>query len=262
MDYIDFTLHVGLMNNRQECEAHARGSEKVVVLYNSADPDSSTLGRGFSHNKGRLRPFVEAEQPYNVGKPDDDLSSNLKNLLLQYPDTDMIYFAGYANGVQQILNTLQKTPALKKFSHLPIMGGNALSVLSNYPNANDLPGKGQLYFTSFAFYQKINQRSPRALTFLNDYQELFDPSHQHSAEIGPGLPDGDAILANDAMQVLLDASQRWLAKGKKDTLWDELCTTNIQGLSGPIQFDPTDHSPVNKPVLILRVDASGKPVPV
>jgi len=235
--------------------------QKVAVFYDPSNAYSSTLKQGFS---GVFPAARQKSQEYEVEHP-EKLPSLLQNFLRDHPDIDMIYFAGYVNGVQKILETLQN-PVLSKYSHLPVMGGDALAVQTNYLHPDDPPGKDQLSFTSFAFYQQINPQAPQASNFLNEYRELFDPSNQHPSNIGISLPDSNAILGYDAMQVLLNGSERLFGNSQpgfdKKALWLALSDphTVIQGLSGPIQFG-TDHNPINKRLLILSVNASGKVQP-
>lgn len=220
----------------------------VAVFYDGGDSYSDTLKKFLSGN------FTTVYQTYAIDQP-ENLPSLLHDLLRKHPNIDMIYFAGYANGVIQLLNALPKSGP---FANLPIMGGDALAVISDYPDPKNLPGKRQLSFTSFAFYKQLDSKLEQP--FLSDYMHTFDPNNDHPNTIGFSLPDGDTILGYDAMQILLIGGEKLFIKGHLSydtvTLWSDLTSINTNGLSGPISFG-LDHNPIKKPILVLCVNAVG-----
>ena len=95
--------------------------------------------------------------------------------------------------------------------------------------------------------------------FYNAYDELF--------KIGPGSPDanrpldGHAALSYDAAQLLVYAAADLRFQGSQlpitpAAVWQRIAASQFAGASGFIDFDGDlhRHVPLDKPVLILRVD--------
>src|SRR5437660_1271844 len=106
---------------------HARRS---AIFVDPADPYSSTLAAAFQKQFEGLGNQVVDTEHYTVGNR-QTLPDSLQSALQKSPD--LIYFAGYARDVSQLLVSLtaSNNPAA---AHVQILGGDALYVMGDYTN--------------------------------------------------------------------------------------------------------------------------------
>lgn len=210
-------------------------------------------------------PVQHIIEPYTVGtyaRNNALVDAALKDVSNYHPD--LIYFAGYSRDAIALLNELQKDLLLAR---LPVMGGDDLyNILGD--RSQKVVGLDRLIFTAFASpdewqYFRLAAQEP---SFFQDYAQTFAQKRVASDQAsGDSIPNGDAILAYDALRVLLHADQSAFAAKKAPVTGQDLqqALTHItdkqafQGVSGRITFGQNG-DPQEKTVVLLQVDKQGK----
>jgi ABC-type branched-subunit amino acid transport system substrate-binding protein len=223
---------------------HAR---RIALFADLSNVYSSSLAGAFKQAlTGNITVVL---QSYTVGmyaKDKKRVHDDLQEIATSQPD--LIYFAGYSDDARTLFEELSRE---KQFADLPIMGGDDLYNLVGGPDQH-VPGLDRLLFTAFAspdewrfFYLSKNEPS-----FFQEYR-TFDHN----------TPTGDAILAYDALQVLLKAVQTASVNRKgpltgydiQQALQNIKGSHALQGLSGRIAFGDNGN-PQDKTVLMLSVN--------
>lgn len=219
---------------------------KTVALF--SDPDnfySSTLTRDFKQQFEKAGGRIVYAGIYTVNHP-EGLKDYVHAALQVTPD--LIYFAGYARDVSQLIVDLQ----LLSSSPPPIMGADAL-----YSPGGYMPGSlhnfNRLYFSAAAFPDEWPLSSKPA--FFAEYAQDFDPGGKpESSPYGYTRPDAGVMLSYDAMQACFYASSQLLTGDQNDFSLQAFRQTlsqiqDLQGTSGLLNFTPSGF----KAVVVLRI---------
>lgn len=230
----------------------------AAIFVDPTDPYSNTLAAAFQKQFASLGNQVVDTEHYTIGNR-QTLPGSLQSALQKAPD--LIYFAGYARDVSQLLVSLT-TSNNAAAAHVQILGGDALYVMGDYTNPAR-SGFNRLHFTAFAHSQEWAKLQLPSPSFFNAYASNFDPRNTHGPEdYGYRLADGDVILSYDATGTMLVAYHNAshlsgniiITPGAlRDSLGQINAASPIQGISGQIAFG-TDGNPLNKPVVILSFD--------
>ncbi len=200
-------------------------------------------------------------EDYTVRQP-QMLKNYLQDALKHNPD--LIYFAGYTSDV---ITLLAQLPTTGPFAHLPVMGADGLD--GTFPRGGKT-NFSRLHFTDFITentwdFLRLAAKKP---AFFTEYAQDFDPDKQHiNSPNGYRQVDSNSMFSYDAMLALLTGSQIALAgqSGKakifspnelQRALGMITPARAIQGVSGQISFGP-DGNPINKAVIMLKVDPAG-----
>ena len=230
---------------------HTLHAKSAVIFFDASNLYSQSLAAAFQTQFEKDGNHVITTEAYTVGKP-DKLPTLLTDALSKKPD--LLYFSGYASDLNTLLEKLpQNTTA-------SIMGGDALYELAGYAPAARA-GFTHLHFTAF-FYPDVwsvlgQNDNPKKPTFFNDYPATFGTVKTGYHYTRPSV---DTALSYDATLALLNAYNLASVSGKlvtMSTIQQALTKTNFQGVSGQIAFDSYGN-PINKAILILKVDAQGQ----
>jgi len=187
-----------------------------------------------------------------VGAPGSVLDK-MNDALSKNPD--LIYFSGFAADVSTLVTNLPAS------NNILVLGGDALYQLGGY-DANSKAGFTRLRFTGF-FYPDVwgilgLNNAPQKPKFFTEYPDAFSANGSKSG-YGYDRADSDATLSYDGMLALLTAYNIAAPSGGQITpnqLQQALTKTSFQGASGQIKFG-SDGDPVDKSIVVLRVDAQG-----
>jgi hypothetical protein len=173
---------------------------------------------------------------------------------------DVVFFAGRAYSLNVLLSDADLP---LPDTGLSILGGSALYEVGEYTSAasSRFPS---LRFASPAYSDEwkvffYQQQQP---AFLAEYQQAFDPANIHILQpYGYSRPPGEAMLAFDAMNVLLHAPQiiqgNFKAEEIEAGLRSMIGPNSWPGITGEITFGDKQTF-AKKVVLMLIVDANGK----
>ncbi len=229
----------------------ALGAKKVVMFFDPSDPYSQSLANDFTKQFQADGNKIIATEQYKVGTP-GTLPGLLTDALSKNPD--LIYFSGFAADVSTLMTNL---PAGNK---VPVLGGDALYELGGYQTGSS-SGFAHLKFTAF-FYPDVwgilnLNNSPLKPKFFDEYPAAFGAS---GSGYGYNREDSDSTLSYDATVALLTAYNIAAPSGGQITpeqLRLALTKISFQGASGQVKFD-ANGDPINKSIVILRVDAQGR----
>lgn len=245
-------------------------AKKVALFEDENDAYSSSLAISFQGAFVGANHSIVADELYTVGKP-QSLPERLKDALKKRPD--LLYFAGFAHDVSNLLKNLPSCSPTTSASGdcPPILGGDALYTYGDYTHGPQ-SASGRFYFTSFAFpdeWQRLEQQhlAQQAVAQMNafqqDYKDSFGPEPLGKGPYGYTRPDADVMQAFDALSVLLAGCNHLSTQHKPltpDNLHQELknMTGNqaFQGITGSISLGPNG-DPINKAVLMLFIDNNG-----
>ena len=251
--------------------------KNAMVFYADDNSYSVTLATGFGNElqkMGKMVLYKTYERTTNADKQQeyDQIAQEWRSVLHQAknPDPDFIFCACYSDDLNALLNTLRNPQS--RLSTLPVMAGDAAYDPGGYTSGN----YHDLTLTAFSYPDEwgrmdvsktcINNTSSDAQNFSCNFANDFDPNRKNIGGYDYTRASADAITAYDAARVLL------LAYGavyqqinndipSMDTIQQALLgnydCTEFQGISGRIAFG-RDGNPINKAVVLLSVDASGK----
>jgi ABC-type branched-subunit amino acid transport system substrate-binding protein len=245
-------------------------AKKVAVFYDPTDSYSRSLGEAFIRTFESAAHKTVIKEFYTVGKTNTDyMISLLRDALKQAPDLDLIYFSGYADDASPLLDILPTSPT---YSDLRVLGGDALYVTGSYRSGSYPPNAyGRLYFTAFAYPDEWIFQHLSPPRFFCEYATAFS---SQAACSGPDpftkyhytRASSDVILAYDATLAFAQAAKIVLTNNLSftpDDIQQALAKVQgnqaVQGASGQISLGP-DGNPINKAVVILRVDAQGNEI--
>lgn len=231
--------------------ANTLKAKNIALFFDPADPYSQSLANDFTANLPATSKITVTKQ-YTVGDT-NSINSALQGVLSTNPD--LIYFSGYATDVNTLVTNIPQT------SNIEVLGGDALYQLGGY-DAQGKTGFNRLRFTAF-FYPDIwgylgQNNSTLKPTFFTEYPAAFSANGTKSG-YGYDRADSDAALSYDATVALLNAYNIAAPSGGQitpDKLAQALPKTAFQGVSGQIQLG-ANGDPVNKSIVVLRVDAQG-----
>jgi len=239
------------------------GATRVALFVDPGDTYSQSLASDFKRQFTADGNQVVATEDYTEGKT-DNLASLLQNALNTNPAPNLIYFAGYASDMSVVLTDLSTSA-----SNIELMGGDGLYQLGGY-STSSRAGFERLHFTAFAYpdeWEYLQQVNPNLAipNFFTSYAFNFDRLKTHPAgTYGYNRADNDVILSYDATFTLLQGCANVLGNQTAttpDALRQGLSMITgihaIQGISGQISFG-SNNDPVNKAVVILSVDSTGK----
>lgn len=243
----------------------------VLVVYATGNPYSLTLATGF------IQTFIKKPGNYFLSKTfdansnadarDHAITDNLNTALHSSSPPNLIYFAGYSDDFNKLLNLLRTDPPFQAYSTLPIISGDSAYDLTGYTESN----YQDIFFTAFASPDEwgnisnscnLSPSQPFLVKdFFCDYTKDFDPSNQHPGSYGFSRPDDILMLGYDAVTVLI---QGYLATHLNQPTEEDIqhamqgfnICNPLQGVSGQIAFGP-DNNPINKAIVLLKVDNSG-----
>ncbi len=227
-------------------------AKNVVLFFDPSDPYSQSLANDFRRKfEGDGNKIVALEQ-YKVGAPGSVLDK-MNDALSKNPD--LIYFSGFAADVSTLVTNLPAS------NNILVLGGDALYQLGGY-DANSKAGFTRLRFTGF-FYPDVwgilgLNDAPQKPKFFTEYADAFSANGSKSG-YGYNRADSDATLSYDGTIALLTAYNIAAPSGGQITpsqLQQALTKTSFQGASGQIKFG-SDGDPVDKSIVVLRVDAQG-----
>ena len=239
---------------------HARN---VALFVDPADAYSSSLASDFRQQFVADGNQVVVTENYTVGGQGQGmLPSLLQDALSHSPDA--IYFSGYASDISVLLTNL---PTSGPFANLQVLGGDALYEVHGYPTSAHA-NFTRLRFTAFAYPDEWDVAGFAALKppFFADYSNAFNPGGQQpGGKYGYTRPSSDVMLSYDATLALLTASKIALNAGKSSLTPNDVLQSlrqitgaqTLQGVSGPIAFG-SNGDPINKPFVVLAVDALGR----
>jgi len=239
---------------------HARN---VALFVDPADAYSSSLASDFRQQFVADGNQVVVTENYTVGGQGQGmLPSLLQDALSHSPDA--IYFSGYASDISVLLTNL---PTSGPFANLQVLGGDALYEVHGYPTSAHA-NFTRLRFTAFAYPDEWDVAGFAALKppFFADYSNAFKPGWQQpGGKYGYTRPSSDVMLSYDATLALLTASKIALNAGKSSLTPNDVLQSlrqitgaqTLQGVSGPIAFG-SNGDPINKPFVVLAVDALGR----
>jgi len=234
---------------------HTLHATRAALFVDTTDPYSRAVATDFEQQFIADGKNVVVTENYTIGHP-DKLSGLLQDALSHNPD--VIYFSGYANDGVRLLSDL---PISGPFAHVQVLGANLLA--GTYPPA----AFNRLHITDFVNEETWNflGLAAKKPAFFAEYPQDFDPSKQHAGDQhGYTLANGDTALSYDAMLALLTGCNYALSGGKKlfspsnlqQALTKIAGSQAIQGVTGQISFG-SDGNPVNKAIILLKVDPSG-----
>ena len=226
-------------------------AKNIALFFDPSDPYSQSLANDFRQNLPASSKIIVTEQ-YKVGTT-SSITAPLQDALSKNPD--LIYFSGYAADVSAVVTKIPTG------SNLEVLGGDALYELGGYQTGTG-NGFNRLRFTAF-FYPDIwgnlglNNASQKP-KFFTEYATAFSANGTKSG-YGYDRADSDAALSYDGTVALLSAYNIAAPNGGQvtlDQMQQALTKTSFQGASGQIHFD-SNGDPVNKSIVVLRVDAQG-----
>lgn len=224
-------------------------TNKIALFVNPGSDYSRSLADAFVNAIGQGN--ILARETYtgrDIG-PTGSITTGIRDALQQ--GANLIYFAGDLTDADAALSALPLNVNMK------FMGGDALYELGNYTGRH----YKSLYFTSSAFpdeWKQLYTQQPQS--FPTIYRLLYS-GWPLDRIYGYVRPDNNAILSNDALSVLLDASYIRFSSNSysinftPEQLSTTLRNTTFQGFSGRISFSGSD--PNNKLVLVLHVTGIG-----
>ncbi|MBV9706312.1 MAG: hypothetical protein JO125_02755 [Chloroflexi bacterium] len=228
---------------------------QVVTVADLSDEFTQNLEQDFTQQFTSADPshHVLAEETFTAGKTTTaSFSAILHTALKNIRDTThvVIFFVGaFTYDVEQFQN------ALANFPNLSVISGDTGYVAQKN-------SYGRWYFVADAYHDEWSTLMKNAAPFFREYSETCDPNHQSPGKYGYDLPDDNAIVTYDAAKVLSQGIDIARLKGKltPQALTDALTLINQshpwQGISGQIAFG-SDHDPVDKALLILKVNDDG-----
>ncbi len=226
-------------------------AKNIALFFDPSDPYSQSLANDFRQNLPASSKIIVTEQ-YKVNTT-SSITAPLQDALSKNPD--LIYFSGYAADVSAVVTKIPTG------SNLEVLGGDALYELGGYQTGTG-NGFNRLRFTAF-FYPDIwgnlglNNASQKP-KFFTEYATAFSANGTKTG-YGYDRADSDAALSYDGTVALLSAYNIAAPNGGQvtlDQMQQALTKTSFQGTSGQIRFD-SNGDPVNKSIVVLRVDAQG-----
>ena len=249
--------------------------KNAVVFYADNNPYSVTLATGFGNElqkMGKTVFYKAYQRNSDKGQEYDQIAEEWRSVLHQTknPDPDFIFCACYSEDLNALLNALRNPQS--RLSTLPVMGGDAAYDLGGYTPGN----YHDLKFTAFSYPDEWglmdvsktckNNTLVDAQNFSCDFANDFDPLRKNMGAYDYTRASANAITAYDAARVLLLAYKAVNDQISSDipnmytiqqSLLGNYGCTEFQGISGRIAFG-RDGNPINKAVVILSADASGK----
>lgn len=252
----------------QYAETTFPDAHNAAIFYTPDNPYSLTLATSFLQTfteNSRNHYFTEI---YSTASniTNDQKTESIKNALRaacgNKQPADLIYFAGYSDDLNKLLNMLRGNASdCPSYSTLPIISGDSAYDLGGYTGFN----YQNIFFTGFASPDEwgnfsdpctIDTRLPSIVrAFFCDYVRDFDPHNQHSGTYGFSRMDSHVILTYDAATVLIQGylhSSQPTQDGIRNTIQHFTICNPLQGVSGPIAFGP-DNNVLNKPFVLLEV---------
>nr|BBH89298.1 hypothetical protein KTC_40490 [Thermosporothrix sp. COM3] len=231
------------------------GVKKVALFQDKNDPYSQSLASDFAQEFQRLGGTIVTTVNYTIHKA-ETISEAMEQAMK--PNPDMIYFAGYSGDVSTLLVNLPP-------GEMPVMGGDTLYELNGF-QSSARANFHRLRFTSLAYpdeWDILAKGRPRP-AFFSHYAAAFNPGGAHAPAYGYTRANNDVILSYDAMTALLLGCANVLKDGKEKVTPEALQVglrkingaNAFQGISGQISFG-ADGDPLNKAIVILRVDDNG-----
>ncbi|MBV9707479.1 MAG: ABC transporter substrate-binding protein, partial [Chloroflexi bacterium] len=238
----------------QELNAHT-----VAVLTDEAVPYSNTLASSFEHAYTRQIGSADVfEDRYAKGNK-GSIGAALDRALSHQPVPDLLYFAGYSDDLNALLDAMSNAPPAQTHN-IHIMGGPALYELGGYSQSNFK----KIYFTGFAYPDEWSILAPgeQVPRLLTEYAGTFGPTLPGQSSYGYTRPDDKVIVAYDAMTAMLKGCYGIIHNDRKmptpENLHQALTTLSpFQGASGQITF-ASDGNPVDKVILVLCAGSDGK----
>jgi serine/threonine protein kinase len=177
--------------------------QRVVVLYDSTDPYSNSLGTNVTQGLNKTNIDVSTLS-YTVGHPDTLPGPSI----LTSMRPDLLFFAGYPDDLDALKENLKGISLLQ---NMRIMGAQALYEVGGYKpcnsNSKDCNQVGDnnyssLYFTSFAFHNSLDANSR---FFQNIYSITFNSDHKHDGQYGFDIAGPHSLLLYDSIGAYLEA---------------------------------------------------------
>ena len=259
--------------NRHQVEMGARFAveqlhAKNAVLFKAVNDNySESLAKDF------VQEFVDrGGKTLLATETYDAKDRNISNVILEKVghacsfNPDLIYFTGRTDYMIRLLNSMNPCSD----NSVRLMGADELYQLITPPNSGYPPyAYDRLYFTAFAFPTMWEQSDLAKFTpsFYRRYAELFDPAgtHRDPPTYGYNVANGHVVLAHDAMLTLLTGiigtvrmtgSTQFEPTDLVRSLTEIRGERAIQGAGGRIEFG-VNHDPIDKVVVMLRVDTHG-----
>jgi ABC-type branched-subunit amino acid transport system substrate-binding protein len=234
--------------------AQELNARTVAVLVDNAVPYSYTLANSFDHAFTLQNSSANVfEDQYTKGNK-GSIGAALDRALIHQPVPDLLYFAGYSDDLNALLDAMSNAPPAQT-RNIHIMGGPALYELGGYSQSNF---KG-IYFTGFAYPDEWSILAPgeQVPRLLTEYAETFGPTPPGQSSYGYTRPDDKVIVAYDAMTAMLKGCYTIIHNDgmmpTPENLHQALTTLSpFQGASGQIAF-ASDGNPLDKVILVLCV---------
>jgi len=234
---------------------------KVVAFEDPTDEANVSSVNDFTNQfKAEGHQVVKVED-FTTGK-----TTNFPQLLndaLRY-QPDLLYMP--ATSPYDTFALLKLLPTKGPFAGLDVLSGDAAYSLVSTPSPiTTFPNFDRLRFTSLSdpdIWIRVNH-AKQTPPFFSEYAQAYDPHAQYPGRYGYSRTDAYTMLSYDVMQVFLVSSSALLNEHKAVTprtlqqQLEKITVANpIQGVAGQIAFN-SQHDPVNKIIVVLRISSQG-----
>jgi ABC-type branched-subunit amino acid transport system substrate-binding protein len=237
----------------------------AIVFTDQTNPYSLTLAsafmREFTRQKGNqvlLETYDSrlqaAQRITTIGNDIEDAFTH-HHKIFDDPRSGFIYFAGYSEDFSRLLNILRSGYPL--YSQMPMLSGDSAYDKSDFKANAGGTVYTNIVFTAFAHPDEWReQKEPQdVFAFFANYQKVYASSPQRARQ-----PVAGTILLYDAATILFHAAlttDTFTRQHIQKSLAEIDQCHPFQGISGAIAFAP-DGNPIQKVLLVLTVDATGK----
>jgi ABC-type branched-subunit amino acid transport system substrate-binding protein len=230
---------------------------KAVVFVDTQSNYSQNITQAFEQGFKSDGHQILKEETFTTNKTTVNDFIKLIHDALNYKP-DVLFFAGSTkHDVERFQDALPPTAQFPP--GLSVISDDAGYVAK--PNAY-----GHWYFTAFAYPDEWEIVTGNSSPFSLAYANALDPNHQYklNAKYGFTRPEASVILAYDAASVVMQGIRIMLASNKTSPKPQDLAaalslikdTQGVQGTSGYISFG-SDHNPIDKAIVILKVSSQG-----
>lgn len=218
--------------------------KRVAIVYDPANDYSQQLYGHFMEvfPKGQASGAAVIDQEAYSVYNNVALPGLMRAILRGKPD--LIYFAGYPGDLNMVLQSLPASGGVD------VMAANIIYQAPQFPKAQPVEHI-HVYFTAFAYPDQwgiLHQAQP---DFPQVYATTYDPERSHPGSYGYGRANDSVMIAYDAANSLLVASQGFSSNNfsTKD-LQQALSRSRYKGITGDIVYN---HGSVDtKPVVVIE----------
>jgi ABC-type branched-subunit amino acid transport system substrate-binding protein len=242
----------------------------LVADTNQTDIYAQTLATAF---KAKFTPqYTETYESPDTAVPASDKQPEMiqqfadEHSDICSDDPDLIYFAGRGDDLGYFLDALENGSACP-VGPLTIMTGDDANSLSGMPLPSG-PFAVSVLFTALAangeWTAPAAGSAPDSLLAKEDTSyQIFARAFAAAGFDSSDLDDGRAIMLHDAVYVAASATRDDSSfavsypSSMAATMLHYRCNSTLSDASGDIAFDPTTHNPVDKTIVVIRLNADG-----